>query len=174
MPNLRIRRSRAARRSPAVSTPSIRIEPESAVSSPMMHLISTDLPVPEPPIITRLSPARQAISTPSSTSLRPNDLRSPDIAIFGAPSLMMPRSLREESLRQQIVEHQDQDRGRDDGLRRRLTDPFGAAARVIAVIAAHQRDDKAEHRRLDQTGNDVHRFEIALGLRQVADGVEVQ
>src|SRR5262249_22521723 len=62
-------------------------EPASGRSSPMMHLISTDLPVPEPPMITRLSPALQAISIPSSTSLRPNDLRNPAIAIFGAASL---------------------------------------------------------------------------------------
>ncbi len=91
MPNLRISRSRAARRSPTVSTPSIRIEPASGRSRPMMHLISTDLPVPEPPMMTRLSPAPQAISTPSSTRLRPNDLRSPDTAIFGAHASLIAR-----------------------------------------------------------------------------------
>ena len=33
--------------------------------------------------------------------------------------------------------------------------PCGAAARMIAVIAAHQRDDEAEHGGLDQAGDDV-------------------
>ena len=66
-----------ARRSPTVSSPSMRIEPASGRSRPRMHLISTDLPVPEPPMMTRLSPAPQSMSTPSSTRLRPERLAQP-------------------------------------------------------------------------------------------------
>ena len=54
-----------------------------------MHLISTDLPVPEPPMTTRLSPGAQSRSMPSSTRLRPNDLRSPRTAIFGAAAAVI-------------------------------------------------------------------------------------
>ena len=49
-----------------------------------MHLTKTDLPVPEPPMITRLSPLPQSISTPSSTCLRPNALHRPRTEIFGS------------------------------------------------------------------------------------------
>ena len=49
-------RSRARRDNATVSAPSIATEPRSGCSNPRMHLISTDLPTPEPPITTRLSP----------------------------------------------------------------------------------------------------------------------
>src|SRR5207248_6680483 len=144
---------------PTVSCPSMRIDPASGRSRPRMHLISTDLPVPEPPMMTRLSPAAQSMSMPSRTIFGPNDFLTPRTEILGAvPWLMWPLgSFGEEYCRQHIVEQQDQDRGRHHRIGRRLADPGGAAARRIAVIAAHQGHDEAEHRRPDQAGDDIHR-----------------
>ena len=45
----------------------------------------------------------------------------------------------EEGLGQQVVGGEDQDRGRDHRVGRRLADALGAAAGVVAVVAAHQR-----------------------------------
>ncbi len=52
MPNFFIRGSRAAPRRRVTSSPSTRIVPSSGVRMPRMHLIITDLPVPEPPMTT--------------------------------------------------------------------------------------------------------------------------
>ena len=49
-----------------------------------MHLISTDLPVPDPPITTIDVRGATSRSIPSSTSFAPNDLHNPRILIFGA------------------------------------------------------------------------------------------
>src|SRR3546814_9606890 len=54
-----------------------------------------------------------------------------------------------------VVADQDQDRRRHDGVGGGDADALGAAARLIAVIAAHQRDDEAERRGLDEAGEDV-------------------
>ena len=45
--------------------------------------MSTDLPVPEPPITTTDSPVPTLRSTPRSTFFAPKDLCSPATAIFG-------------------------------------------------------------------------------------------
>ncbi len=89
MPKRRISLSRAARPMPIVSTPSMRIDPASGRISPRMHLIRTDFPTPEPPMMTRLSPAAQSISTPSSTRLGPKDFSTPLTAIFGTGALVL-------------------------------------------------------------------------------------
>ena len=62
-------RSCRARWRGAVSTssPSISMTPASGVTRPRMDLISTDLPVPEPPITTMPVPGMISRSTPSST-----------------------------------------------------------------------------------------------------------
>ena len=57
MPNLRRSSSMVARSAPTTSTPSIWIEPLSGIIRPSTHLISTDLPVPEPPMTTSDCPA---------------------------------------------------------------------------------------------------------------------
>ena len=89
-----------------------------AASRPRMHLSSTDLPVPEPPMMTRLSPAPtveiDAVEHDASArtaSCRPlhGDLRRPALA-----------HRREEHLGHDVVEDEDQDRGGDDGIGRRL------------------------------------------------------
>ncbi len=94
-------------------------------SRPRMHFSSTDLPVPEPPITTSDSPARDvevdAVAAPSSA---PKDLCRPRSAIFGVGVA----SSREEQLGDDVVEAQDQDRGRDHGVGRRRADALRAAA----------------------------------------------
>ena len=164
MPNFCIRRSRAARRSPTVSMLSMRIDPVSGSSNPRMHLTRTDLPVPEPPMTTRLSPVAQSMSRPSRTRLRPNDFVSPRTEIFGNEASVMTNrpSSREEGLGDHVIEDENQHRSRDNGIGRRPADPLRPAARVIAVIAPHQSHDKAEHGSLDQTGDDVDGLEVLL------------
>ncbi len=73
-------RSRPVR--PTVSWPSTRMLPASGRSSPRMHLMSTDLPEPEPPITTTDSPVPMLRSTPRRTFFAPKDLWSPATAIF--------------------------------------------------------------------------------------------
>ena len=51
---------------------------------PRMHLSSTDLPVPEPPITTSDWPAGRSRSTPCSTCFGPKLLVRPRIAILGS------------------------------------------------------------------------------------------
>src|SRR5260370_34374985 len=109
-------------------------------------------------MMTRLSPLSQSISRPSSTRLRPNDLRSPRTEIFGAEisgaeaSVIARRpSMPEEGRGNQVIEHEDHDRSGDDGVGCRLPDALRSAPRVVALVAAHQRDDKAECPRLHHT-----------------------
>ncbi len=54
-----------------------------------MHFTMTDLPVPEPPMTTRLSPVTTSRSIPSSTSFGPKDFRKPRTEIFGVA--LIPR-----------------------------------------------------------------------------------
>src|SRR5438128_778885 len=115
-----------------------------------MHLTNTDLPVPEPPMTTRLSPLSQSMSRPSSTRLRPNDLCSPRTEIFGTEASVIIRrpSTPEEGRGNQVIEDEDHDGGGDDGIGCRLPDTLRSAPRVVAMVAAHQSDDKAKCRRL--------------------------
>ena len=94
MPNLRITRARSERDRPTVSSPSIRIEPASGCIRPRMHLSSTDLPEPEPPMTTSDSPTATSTSMPSSTFLWPKDLRSPRTAMRGTAMISGRRTAR--------------------------------------------------------------------------------
>src|SRR4051794_9134481 len=73
-----------------------------------------------------------------------------------------------------IIEHKDQDRGRNDRISRRLTDALSAIARIVAVIAAHQRDDEPEHRRLHQSGHYVYRLEVLVRAVEVGLGIKAE
>src|SRR6516162_1063679 len=130
-----------------------------------MHFTSTDFPVPEPPMMTRLSLVAQSMSTPSSTRLRPKDFISPRTDIFGiAVSAISSRfSPTEEGCSNHVIEDENQDRGRHNCVGRRLTYALRPAARVIAVVAAHQRYDEAEYGGFHQTRNNIARLEILLG-----------
>src|SRR5215469_14755858 len=129
-----------------------------------MHFTNTDLPVPEPPMMTRLSPVAQSMSRLSSTRLRPNDFRSPRTDIFGiAMSATATLSPTEEGRGDHVIEDENQDRGRHDRMGGCLADPLCPAARVIAVITPHQRHYEAEYRRFHEPRHNVIRFEILLG-----------
>src|SRR3954468_2258609 len=82
-----------------MSVPSMTTEPRSGLSSPMMVLSSTDLPVPDGPSITQISPGGTVSVTSPQISCLPKDLVSPSISIAtpiarALPSRGCPRSLR--------------------------------------------------------------------------------
>src|SRR3954451_22517982 len=64
-----------------MSVPSMTTEPLSGFSRPMIVLSSTDLPVPEGPSITQISPGGTVKVTSPQMSCLPKDLVSPSILI---------------------------------------------------------------------------------------------
>ena len=74
---------RGARGAFSTSSPSISMLPASGVTRPRMDLISTDLPVPEPPMTTMPVPGMTSRSTPSSTRFSPKAFFRPRMLIFG-------------------------------------------------------------------------------------------
>src|SRR3954449_3916273 len=168
MPNLRITCSRAESPRFAVSSPSILIEPASGSIRPRMHFRSTDLPVPEPPITTTDSPAATSRSMPRSTFLSPNDLVTPRSEIFGT-ALM---SAGEEGFGDEVVGGQDQDRGRHHRVGGGDAHALRAALGRVAVVAAHQGDQEAEHRGLHQAREDILELQEIDGVAQVGGVVE--
>src|SRR5579859_1211147 len=131
MPNFFITRSRSRWLIPTTSSPSIRIEPLSGRIRPSMHFSVTDLPLPDPPMITIDSVWAMSSDTPSSTVLGPKDLCRSMSWILG-----WVMSLLEEEGGYHIIEEQDQDRGRHHRIGGGLTDALGAALGMVAVIAA--------------------------------------
>src|SRR5713101_5508487 len=174
MPNFCSRRSRAVRGRPTVSAPSMRIDPASGRRRPRMHLTSTAWPVPEPPMMTRLSPLVQSISMPSSTRLRPNDFRRPRTEIFGTAASVIARrpSMPEERCGDQVIEYEDHHRGRNNGVGRRPPDPLRPAPRIVTVVATHKRDDKAECRRLYQARDHVGGLQVLMSAIEISLGIE--
>ena len=102
-----------------------------------MHFSVTDLPVPEPPMMTRLSPGITLSVDAGEHLLAAEGLA--DVAELDARRRRAGGPASEEGLGQQVVGGEDQDRGGDHGVGRRLADALGAAAGVEAVVAAHQR-----------------------------------
>ena len=64
-----------------MSVPSMTTEPRSGFSRPIRVLSSTDLPVPDGPSITQISPAGTVRVTSPQMSCLPKDLVSPSILI---------------------------------------------------------------------------------------------
>src|SRR6267142_1089837 len=153
MPNFRNTASRLEPLMRVTSSPSMEILPASARRIPSTHLIVTDFPLPDPPMTTMESPSLIVRSTPSSTTLGPKRFFTPLSSILGLFAIVV--SAIEEERGHQIVGAEDQYRGGNHGVGRGLADALRAAPGVEAVIAAHQRDDEAEDRRLDQAGNHV-------------------
>src|SRR6185437_12690572 len=87
MPNFFMTGSRAEPFSRVTSTPSIRMVPSSGVMIPNMHLMQTDLPVPEPPMITVEDCLSILRFTPSSTTLEPKRFLTPINSILGSSIL---------------------------------------------------------------------------------------
>ena len=130
---------RNASRSPSVaSAPSIRIVPWSGVTSPSTHFNKTDLPVPDPPMITVELPWGQ----PVSRRTRRAWIRK----IFAG---LRCRSCVEEHLCQDVVAGQYQDAGRHhriSGCRPALSPLAG----IHSVIAPHQRHEEPKDRAFDK------------------------
>jgi hypothetical protein len=149
MPNLRISGSRGRRE----DRPSRRrwIEPASGRSRPRMHLISTDLPVPEPPMTTRISPAWRTVEVDAVEH------------VLGPEGLFDAARTRSFS----SIAHRAKNNSGQDVVGGRIRIEAETTALVVAgrrparrrasvaVIAAHQGDDEAEHRGLDQAGDHV-------------------
>ena len=76
-PSLRRTRMRSRSRIVVISSPSIQTSPRSGFSSPMMCLSSTDLPVPEGPMMALILPFGMSKVMSSSTVCEPKDLVSP-------------------------------------------------------------------------------------------------
>src|ERR1700733_6994644 len=153
MPNFFSIASRARPPMRVTSSPSTKILPSSARRMPNTHLIITDLPVPEPPITTKDSAAPILRSMPSSTTLSPKRFLTPRSSILGVPCAAI--SVSEQEGGEEIIRGKDQDGRRHNGIGRRRTHALRAALGMKAVVAAHQRDDEAEHRNLDHAGNHV-------------------
>lgn len=58
--------------------PSSNISPLSGFKIPKTHLIKTDFPLPDPPIMQKDSPASTSKLISSSITFLPNDLQSPE------------------------------------------------------------------------------------------------
>ena len=94
MPNFLLMRSRALVPMPTTSSPSTWMLPSPTGKSARMHLIITDLPVPEPPMTTTDSPTPTSRSTPFSTTLSPKDLCRLRSRILGWASLIWRKTAR--------------------------------------------------------------------------------
>src|SRR5260370_21920137 len=53
-------------------------------------------------------------------------------------------------------------------------DTLGSAARMVALITAHQGNDKAEYRRLDETRNEIHGLEVLPRAIEIRLGIEAE
>src|SRR6185436_5086749 len=168
MPNLR--RNSVISRLPSFSTatPSTSTERASGFRSPMTCFRSTLLPVPEPPMITSDSPAATSRSTPSSTSLGPNDLWRSRIAILEGTFTRAS----EEDPGEEEVRDQDGDARHHHGRRGGPPDPLGAARGVEPLLAPDGGEQEAEDRRLDQPREEVGQVHVLEGAVDV--GVRVR
>ena len=53
-------------------------------------------------------------------------------------------------------------------------DTLGSAARMVALITAHQGNDKAEYRRLDETRDEIHRLEVLPRAIEISLRIEAE
>src|ERR1700759_2420799 len=109
--------SRARPRRRVTSLPSTKICPASGFKMPSTLLIITDLPVPEPPITTRLSPLAILGSRPSSTTLGPKRFLTPRSSALGVLLSVIGLAFEEDG-GEEVVRGEDQDRRRHDSVGR--------------------------------------------------------
>src|SRR5262245_51438937 len=125
--------------------PPNRTSPFSGVIRPSAHLMATDLPVPDPPMITSDWPGATVRSTPRSTSLPPKRLWTFLSSRIGAAVIdMSSQADAGEDGCEDVVGGEDQHRSAHDCQRRRASDAAGASLRTVALVAAHDGDDGAE------------------------------
>src|SRR6185436_1196940 len=80
----------------------------------------------------------------------------------------------EERFGDEVVEGQNQDRGRDHRVGGGGTHALRAAARIVAVVAAHQRDQETEGGGLDQAGDDIVDVQELGGVGEIRRLVEAE
>src|SRR5689334_22218371 len=107
--------SRCAGSSCVTSRPSTSTCPELGSSSPATNLSSVDLPQPDAPTITSISPSASLSSTPCSTSTSPKLLRKARSSSVATLFLAFREPLHEPALHQQY----DRDRGQQGQRRNR-------------------------------------------------------
>src|SRR5439155_8187862 len=101
-----------------MSCPSTTIWPPSALSKPSISLSVTLLPVPEPPIMVKVSPSRTSKVHPRRTRLDPKALYTFSNWIIPPPAsgpLGPPRTQNSPSARRQVVGSSDATRHQDGG-----------------------------------------------------------
>src|SRR6266699_7152463 len=113
-----------------------------------------------------------ARSMPSRTIFGPKHFFTPLSSILGLTAIC--RSLAEEDGGEDVVRRQNQDRSRHHRIGGGRADALRAAFGIEAIVATHQRDDEAEHRRLDQPRYHVLLRDEARGVLQIVRAVEVQ
>src|SRR6185312_1749442 len=129
MPNLRIAWARISAGMRVTSAPSTRTWPASGFMIPSAHLSVTDLPTPEPPMMTSDLPGATSMSTPSSTWRPRRRFLMSTSWSFGA---VMP-SLHEERC-DEIVDRQDQNDRANDGVGGGPANAKRAALAVVALV----------------------------------------
>src|SRR5690349_4700050 len=80
----------------------------------------------------------------------------------------------EEGCGYQVVDEEDQNRGGDHGMGGSPPDTLRSAARMVALITAHQGNDKAEYRRLDEARDEIHRLEMLPRAIEIRLGIEAE
>src|SRR5262245_38479581 len=147
------------------------IEPESGRSMPRIVLIITDLPVPDPPITTIDWPFGTERLMPFRTFFGPKALWTPLRTIWPASSIV---SLREQKRGEDEIGGEDEDRRAHHRIGGGAADALRPALRVEAVIAAHERDDEAEHGGLDEARAYVAELQEVDGVLDIGIGVEAE
>src|SRR5262249_10325938 len=182
MPNFLRNSARRVGSSDWTSMPSTHTFPSVGRRRPMTCLMSTLWPGPDPPMTTLTLPRSKSRSTPRRTSgaSGAKRLRNPRMRIcqrssFCDASLPITRSLEhgQQDVAQEVVEDQDCNRSDDDRTRRRQADPAPAPRRVVALLAADERERRTEHDRLDQPLDDVFRVDRPAEILHERSRVDV-
>ena len=134
---------------PIIFSPSTSISPSAGVCRPMIERISTDLPVPEPPTTPRISPRQTSRSRSSWMTCSPKRLASPRTVMIGWDvAHSQPTELKKTANTASRTITRKIDWTTAVVVRRPTSSRI--ALDQHALEAAGQRDDEAEHRRLDQ------------------------
>src|SRR5690242_15189126 len=127
-----------------MSWPSTVTLPESGCSRPTMWRSVTDLPVPDGPMMTSVSPRWTSRSRPASTTFLPKALCTFSKRMTGASLIS---GLLVEGPGHEVVEDDHEDDRVAHGRARGVADAQRAAGRAAARAARDDRDHDAEHER---------------------------
>src|SRR6478736_6553329 len=138
----------------------MRTSPLVARSRPAICLSRTLFPEPLGPMMQKISPGLISRLMSRSTVERPKVLVrfltvTPKVLSTNGEVVKARLMGSEEGFGDEVIEHQDQDEGGDDGLGHRGADLARAAAGVETGVAAHEHDHEAEDLGLEQAVDDV-------------------